>query len=121
MCTRVCVCLFVFVCTFVFVCLCVCVYICVCLCVYFIIQQEVLDIARDLLEEIQVNPSKFGDHTEFERKLKQTKAVLEMYVNNPPILLHCYQPRLNRYGYFSGINRKVQFKSIRPPDPTHGK
>ena len=47
-------------------------------CTIFITQQEVLDIARDLLEEIQVNPFVFGDSTELERKLKQTKAVLEM-------------------------------------------
>lgn len=50
----------------------------VCLCVH-VCQQEVLDIARDLLDEIQINPSVFGDSTELERKLKQTKAVLEMY------------------------------------------
>ena len=45
-----------------------------------ITQQEVLDIARDLLEEINTDPSTFGDSTELERKLKQAKAVLEMYV-----------------------------------------
>jgi len=27
----------------------------------------------------------------------------------------------NRYGHFSGINRKVQFKTIKSPDPSHGK
>ena len=67
---------------------------CVCLCVpvsasvyvwsssytAYIIQQEVLDIARDLLEDINTDPSTFGESTELERKLKQTKEVLEMYV-----------------------------------------
>ena len=66
-----------------------CVRIYVCLCMQYntiIIQQEVLDIARDLLEEINTDPSTFGDSTDLERKLKQTKAVLEMCVQNPPIL-----------------------------------
>ena len=70
------------------VCACACVRVsasvCACACVHLIpqliIQQEVLDIARDLLEEIKTDPSTFGDSTELERKLKQTKAVLEMYV-----------------------------------------
>ena len=30
-------------------------------------------------------------------------------------------PLSNRYGHFSGINRKVQFKSIKSPDVSHGK
>jgi len=38
----------------------------------------VLDIARDLLKEIETDPSSFGDTTELVRKLKQTKVVLEM-------------------------------------------
>lgn len=56
--------------------------------------QMVLDISRDLLEEIEQG---FDDEHEVEEKvhkLKQLKAVLEMY------------------GTFSGINRKVQFKLI---------
>ncbi|XP_065883537.1 inositol hexakisphosphate and diphosphoinositol-pentakisphosphate kinase 2-like isoform X2 [Dysidea avara] len=61
--------------------------------------QEVLDIANGLLEEVETNPAAFGDTTELVRKLKQTKSVLEMY------------------GYFSGINRKVQLKYIKSPDP----
>jgi len=44
-----------------------------------VIYQEVLDITRDLLEEVRKNPSTFGDvSTEFVRKLEKTKAVLEM-------------------------------------------
>lgn len=53
--------------------------------------QEILDIARFLLTEIQ---TKAGDSEieEKEGKIEQLKSVLEMY------------------GHFSGINRKVQMK-----------
>ena len=50
--------------------------------------QEVLDIARFLLNELDNNPA--ADIQEDHSKLEQLKAVLEMY------------------GHFSGINRKVQ-------------
>ncbi|XP_049312680.1 inositol hexakisphosphate and diphosphoinositol-pentakisphosphate kinase isoform X14 [Bactrocera dorsalis] len=53
--------------------------------------QEILDIARYLLSEIQ-NKSADAEIQEKESKLEQLKNVLEMY------------------GHFSGINRKVQMK-----------
>ncbi|XP_067637668.1 inositol hexakisphosphate and diphosphoinositol-pentakisphosphate kinase isoform X16 [Eurosta solidaginis] len=53
--------------------------------------QEILDIARFLLSEIQ-NKSADAEIQEKESKLEQLKNVLEMY------------------GHFSGINRKVQMK-----------
>ena len=40
--------------------------------------QEVLDIANELLEEMETNPAVFGETTDLARKLKQTKSVLEM-------------------------------------------
>lgn len=52
--------------------------------------QEILDIARYLLSEIEQKPD--TDIEEGKAKLEQLKAVLEMY------------------GHFSGINRKVQLK-----------
>ncbi|XP_031560139.1 inositol hexakisphosphate and diphosphoinositol-pentakisphosphate kinase 2-like [Actinia tenebrosa] len=54
--------------------------------------QEVLDIARYMLEEIEANP----ETSMFEKpnKLRQLKNVLEMY------------------GHFSGINRKIQLKYL---------
>ncbi|PFX21183.1 Inositol hexakisphosphate and diphosphoinositol-pentakisphosphate kinase 2 [Stylophora pistillata] len=55
--------------------------------------QEVLNIARDLLANIKEGIPIF----ESRNKLHQLKSVLEMY------------------GYFSGINRKVQFKYIGKP------
>lgn len=62
--------------------------------------QEILDIARYLLSEIQ---TKAGDSEieEKECKLEQLKSVLEMY------------------GHFSGINRKVQMK-YQPKGRTRG-
>lgn len=54
--------------------------------------QEVLDIARYLLNEIQVNKGHDKELEEKQGKLEQLKTVLEMY------------------GHFSGINRKVQMK-----------
>jgi len=54
--------------------------------------QEVLDIARYLLNEIQVNKGFDKELEEKQGKLEQLKTVLEMY------------------GHFSGINRKVQMK-----------
>jgi len=56
--------------------------------------QKVLDIARYLLDNIE----KYHESHEIEEKvhkLQQLKSVLEMY------------------GYFSGINRKVQFKQVK--------
>uniref|UniRef100_T1IX99 Inositol hexakisphosphate and diphosphoinositol-pentakisphosphate kinase n=1 Tax=Strigamia maritima TaxID=126957 RepID=T1IX99_STRMM len=52
--------------------------------------QEILDIARFLLSEIEMNAQ--SDIEEGKAKLEQLKAVLEMY------------------GHFSGINRKIQLK-----------
>ncbi|XP_074614886.1 inositol hexakisphosphate and diphosphoinositol-pentakisphosphate kinase 2-like isoform X2 [Acropora palmata] len=52
--------------------------------------QEVLDIARDLLADIKEGMPVF----ESRNKIHQLKSVLEMY------------------GYFSGINRKIQFKYL---------
>lgn len=54
--------------------------------------QEVLDIARFLLSEGQNSENKDVEIEEKRSKLDQLKSVLEMY------------------GYFSGINRKVQLK-----------
>jgi inositol-hexakisphosphate/diphosphoinositol-pentakisphosphate 1-kinase len=54
--------------------------------------QEILDIARYLLSEIQMNPGQDKELEEKHGKLEQLKTVLEMY------------------GHFSGINRKVQMK-----------
>lgn len=53
--------------------------------------QEILDIARFLLSEIQTK-SADSEVEEKQGKLEQLKSVLEMY------------------GHFSGINRKVQMK-----------
>ncbi|XP_033125295.1 inositol hexakisphosphate and diphosphoinositol-pentakisphosphate kinase 2-like isoform X2 [Anneissia japonica] len=64
--------------------------------------QEVLDVARYLLEELQ--RQKVGEKREIcerESKLEQLKAVLEMY------------------GHFSGINRKVQLKYQPNGNPKH--
>lgn len=57
--------------------------------------QKVLDVARNLLDELH-NQQHENQHEieERESKLEQLKAVLEMY------------------GYFSGINRKVQMKLL---------
>ncbi|CAF0929451.1 unnamed protein product, partial [Didymodactylos carnosus] len=55
--------------------------------------QEVLDIARTLLKELdEKNIERFPNSSETKPKLLQLKMVLEMY------------------GRFSGINRKIQFK-----------
>lgn len=54
--------------------------------------QEILDISRYLLNEIQMNPGCDKEIEEKQVKLEQLRAVLEMY------------------GHFSGINRKVQMK-----------
>lgn len=54
--------------------------------------QEILDISRYLLNEIQLNPGCDKEIEEKQGKLEQLRAVLEMY------------------GHFSGINRKVQMK-----------
>jgi inositol-hexakisphosphate/diphosphoinositol-pentakisphosphate 1-kinase len=54
--------------------------------------QEILDISRYLLNEIQLNPGNDKELEEKQGKLEQLRAVLEMY------------------GHFSGINRKVQMK-----------
>lgn len=57
--------------------------------------QKVLDVARSLLDEL--HNQKHENQMEIEEresKLEQLKAVLEMY------------------GYFSGINRKVQMKLL---------
>jgi inositol-hexakisphosphate/diphosphoinositol-pentakisphosphate 1-kinase len=54
--------------------------------------QEILDIARYLLSEIQSNPGLDRELEEKQGKLEQLRSVLEMY------------------GHFSGINRKVQMK-----------
>jgi inositol hexakisphosphate/diphosphoinositol-pentakisphosphate kinase len=54
--------------------------------------QEILDISRYLLAELQVNPDFDRELEEKQGKLEQLKTVLEMY------------------GFFSGINRKVQMK-----------
>lgn len=54
--------------------------------------QEILDISRYLLTEIQLNPGFDRELEEKQVKLEQLKSVLEMY------------------GHFSGINRKVQMK-----------
>lgn len=54
------------------------------------LMQEILDISRFLLNEIETNPE--GKVAEEPAKLEQLKSVLEMY------------------GHFSGINRKVQLK-----------
>lgn len=54
--------------------------------------QEILDISRYLLNEIQLNPGSDKEIEEKQGKLEQLRAVLEMY------------------GHFSGINRKVQMK-----------
>ena len=56
--------------------------------------QMVLDISRDLLDEIEQGSDDEHEVEEKVHKLKQLKTVLEMY------------------GTFSGINRKVQFKLI---------
>ncbi|CAH1271214.1 PPIP5K2 [Branchiostoma lanceolatum] len=53
--------------------------------------QEILDVARYLLHEIE-NPTSDPEIAEKRSKLEQLKSVLEMY------------------GHFSGINRKVQLK-----------
>ncbi|XP_068711833.1 inositol hexakisphosphate and diphosphoinositol-pentakisphosphate kinase 2-like isoform X2 [Montipora foliosa] len=55
--------------------------------------QEVLDIARDLLAQFKEGEPVF----ESRNKIHQLKSVLEMY------------------GYFSGINRKIQFKYLGKP------
>ena len=64
--------------------------------------QEVLDVARYLLEELkrQVHRNQ-PQIQERESKLEQLKAVLEMY------------------GHFSGINRKVQLKYQPNGKPRH--
>lgn len=54
--------------------------------------QEILDIARYLLSEIQANPGVDKELEDKQVKLDQLRSVLEMY------------------GHFSGINRKVQMK-----------
>lgn len=54
--------------------------------------QEILDISRFLLNEVQMNPGQDRELEEKQGKLEQLKTVLEMY------------------GKFSGINRKVQMK-----------
>lgn len=54
--------------------------------------QEILDISRYLLAEIQAYPGQDKELEEKQGKLEQLKTVLEMY------------------GHFSGINRKVQMK-----------
>jgi inositol hexakisphosphate/diphosphoinositol-pentakisphosphate kinase len=54
----------------------------------------VLDIARDLLDEIEQGSDDEHEVEEKVHKLQQLKTVLEMY------------------GTFSGINRKVQLKLI---------
>lgn len=54
--------------------------------------QEILDISRYLLTEIQLNPGFYKELEDKQGKLEQLKTVLEMY------------------GHFSGINRKVQMK-----------
>lgn len=54
--------------------------------------QEILDISRYLLAEIQAYPGQDRELEEKQGKLEQLKTVLEMY------------------GHFSGINRKVQMK-----------
>ena len=63
--------------------------------------QEILDISRELLEQIKSRSSEFELIEEKKSKLEQIKNVLEMY------------------GHFSGINRKVQLKyqpKGRPPN-----
>lgn len=52
--------------------------------------QEILDIARSLLNELETNP---------ESKIKEDKSKLEQLVSV-----------LEMYGSFSGINRKIQLK-----------
>lgn len=52
--------------------------------------QEILDICRNLLNELDTNPD--AEIKEDKCKLEQLKCILEMY------------------GHFSGINRKIQLK-----------
>ncbi|XP_033624423.1 inositol hexakisphosphate and diphosphoinositol-pentakisphosphate kinase 2-like isoform X2 [Asterias rubens] len=64
--------------------------------------QEVLDVARYLLEELKRQKHRVRlEIEERQSKLEQLKAVLEMY------------------GHFSGINRKVQFKYQPHGQPRH--
>ncbi|CAF3335639.1 unnamed protein product, partial [Rotaria sp. Silwood2] len=62
--------------------------------------QEVLDIARTLLKELDDNRiTKFPNSSETKEKLLQLKQVLELY------------------GHFSGINRKIQLKYLSKGPP----
>ncbi|XP_069998717.1 inositol hexakisphosphate and diphosphoinositol-pentakisphosphate kinase 2 isoform X5 [Penaeus vannamei] len=69
--------------------------------------QEVLDIARALLAEIEQNRAD-PETEEKKGKLEQLKSVLEIFLED----LKFQEEQLGSitYGHFSGINRKVQLK-----------
>ncbi|XP_069998746.1 inositol hexakisphosphate and diphosphoinositol-pentakisphosphate kinase 2 isoform X2 [Penaeus vannamei] len=69
--------------------------------------QEVLDIARGLLAEIEQNRAD-PETEEKKGKLEQLKSVLEIFLKD----LRLQEEQLGgiTYGHFSGINRKVQLK-----------
>ncbi|XP_042884198.1 inositol hexakisphosphate and diphosphoinositol-pentakisphosphate kinase 2-like isoform X2 [Penaeus japonicus] len=69
--------------------------------------QEVLDIARALLSEIEQNRAD-PETEEKKGKLEQLKSVLEIFLED----LKFQEEQLGSitYGHFSGINRKVQLK-----------
>ncbi|XP_078606082.1 inositol hexakisphosphate and diphosphoinositol-pentakisphosphate kinase 2-like isoform X7 [Branchiostoma floridae x Branchiostoma japonicum] len=67
--------------------------------------QEILDVARYLLHEIE-NPTSDPEIEEKKSKLEQLKSVLEIRRRYPKTV----ERFLFRYGHFSGINRKVQLK-----------
>lgn len=75
--------------------------------------QEILDIARSLLTEIQTKAADSEIEVK-QGKLEQLKSVLEMYVCLDADIIFLEKISKinvnNRYGHFSGINRKVQMK-----------
>lgn len=70
------------------------------------VSQKVLDISRKLLENVEKDEN--YEIEEKLHKLQQLRSVLEMLVNwwDPSSQPFC------RYGHFSGINRKVQFRLL---------
>ncbi|XP_076058442.1 inositol hexakisphosphate and diphosphoinositol-pentakisphosphate kinase 2-like isoform X3 [Oratosquilla oratoria] len=69
--------------------------------------QEVLDIARGLLAEIEQNRAD-PETEEKKGKLEQLKSVLEIFLKD--LSLQEESHSCLTYGHFSGINRKVQLK-----------
>lgn len=84
--------------------------------------QEILDISRYLLNEIQLNPGldkpkELCELEEKQAKLEQLRAVLEMYgmyglyIFETIVTSRCVAQHYFCFpGHFSGINRKVQMK-----------